>query len=226
MSGRLFTAVLLSGVATYGATININTGVANWQVSGPGVSGTVAAVNVSPNPAWSAAPSGSSWISFGTIQSTSCGVGVTPGTTCANATFNLGGDTWLYTLNISSATLGGVTAGTVSFVIGSDNRVNFTVGVGGTTTNWGGNGPNGTGFNPLSNTFTVAFAAANLNPDGSLTLSASNVNDPIPGCPACSNPTGFLLAGTINSVPEPATFGLVGLAGLAGAIALRNRRRA
>jgi hypothetical protein len=67
---------------------------------------------------------------------------------------------------------------------------------------------------------TVSFGAANLNGDGSLTLSASVFNDPIPGCPTCGDPTCFIAEGSLltgsSVTPGPATFGFVILGGLAG----------
>jgi hypothetical protein len=78
---------------------------------------------------------------------------------------------------------------------------------------------------------TIAFNAGNfLNADGSLTLNAYVTNAAISGCPACGNPTGFVVDGFITTgavtptVPEPATFSMLAIAGLAG-LAYRRKRR-
>jgi hypothetical protein len=246
------------GLATsaFGAVINISTGTnnANWQVSGPGIAVPITATSLTvaqQNGTWAPAPisispiSGANWVSFGSAQGTSCVVGQAPGNGCANALNNPSGDLWVYTLTISSGALGGATSGTLNFIFGADNRVNLFVG-NEPGENWnGGSNTNGTGYNPLGcsgnpptsagNTQanynncvgTVSFNASDLIA-GALTLTANVNNDPIPGCPTCGDPTGFVLEGTLapnaaSAVPEPATFGLMALAGLAG-LALRRRR--
>jgi len=246
MKGLLTFTLGMAAVATsFGATIDISTGSAAWGVFVPGGS-LISATSVAGNGAWAPAPAGSSWVSFGADQSTSCVIGQTPGTGCASTLINPAGDIWTYQLIISAASLG-ATSGTLNFIFGSDNRVNLFVGSAAGALVWdGGNSSNGTGFNPLGCsanpptsagntqatynlcTSTVAFGAGQLNGDGSLTLTAYNFNDPsIPACPACGNPTGFVLEGDIltgaAATPEPATFGLVALAGLAG-LALRRKR--
>lgn len=153
---------------------------------------------------------------------------------------------WLFELSISAADLG-ATSGSLSFVFGADDRVQLFVGNGGTEQDWGSLSPLQEGSNPLgcsanggptsagsSNPYScltsVTFDAANLNGDGSLTLFAYDDNDPIGGCPACGDPSGFVLAGTLSpggsltSVPEPLTLSLFG-AGLAGAVAMRRRKK-
>ena len=236
---------MAAGVTAFGASINIDTGVADWEVFVPGT-GDIAAVSVSPNGAWAPAPTGSSWVSFSSVASTSCVVGQTPGNGCANTLTNPSGDIWAYTLTVSAATLG-ATSGQLSFVFGADNRVSLFAGNEPAQIWNGGSTTNGTGFNPLgcsgtpnpssaggTNPYTcntsITFNASDLNGDGSLTLTAYVYNDPIPDCPACGDPTGFVLDGTLTSgavgspVPEPLTFGLVGFAGVAG-WAIRRRRR-
>jgi len=251
MKGLLTFTLGMAAVATsFGATIDISTGSAAWQVYLPSAGSVVAVTSVSPNGTWAPAPSGSSWVSYGANESISCGVGQTPGNGCAHTLINPSGDTWAYQLTISAATLGDV-AGTLNFIFGSDNRVNLFIGNTPSALVWnGGSNTNGTGFNPLgcsgtpptsagntqaeynNCTGTVSFGAGQLNGDGSLTLIAYNYNDPIVGvggvpCPACGDPTGFVLEGTAltgaAATPEPATFGLVALAGLAG-LALRRKR--
>lgn len=257
MKGLIIATLGLAYVSSsYGATINISTGVASWQVSGPGVS-TVQATTLSlaqQNSAWAVPPVGSNWISWGSVQGTSCLVGQTPGTGCANTLTNAAGDTWLYTLTISSLTLVGATSGALNFIYGSDNRVSLTVGLNNGVNTWNnGTNTNGNAFNTLgcsgdgdvgktqatyNNCVTLlTFNASNLNADGSLTISATNQNDPIPSvnagqlCPQCGNPTGFILAGFISNTgngagaaaPEPATFGLIALFGVAG-LAFRRKR--
>ena len=253
---KVFFSVAL-GVAvaatTFGATIDVSTGVAGWQVFDPNVGSNVAATTLTlsqQNPSWAPAPSGSAWVSYGSNEGTGCTVQQTPGIGCAHPTGNPNGsDTWVYTLTITAAQLG-ATDGTLNFVFGSDNRVNLFVGNNNPPSQlWTGQPPNnsnGSGFSPLGCSglpgptsagstqltydnclSTVSFNAASLNGDLSLTLFAYNFNDPIPGCPACGNPTGFVLEGTllsgVTATPEPATFGLVALAGLAG-LALRRKR--
>jgi hypothetical protein len=75
---------MAAAVTASGASINIDTGTASWQVFIPAI-GNVAAVSVSPNGTWAPAPTGSSWVSFDSVASTSCVVGQTPG-----------GDAWRY----------------------------------------------------------------------------------------------------------------------------------
>jgi hypothetical protein len=242
--------------ATFGGVINISTGTNNaiWQVSGPGIAVPVTATSLTvaqQNGTWAPAPisispiSGANWVSYSSVQGTSCVVGQTPGNGCANTLANPNGDTWTYSLTISAASLG-ATSGTLNFIFGADNRVVLGVGNGGPSEAWNTGAPtNGNAFNPLGcsgtpptsagNTQaqynncvgTVSFSAGNLNGDGSVTLTALVANDPIVGCPTCGDPTGFVLEGTLSTTPvttpEPATFALVGLAGLAG-IVLRRRR--
>jgi hypothetical protein len=223
----LFAVLSVSAIATaFGSTINLSTGVASWQVFVP-ASGFVNATNVSPNGTWASAPVGSSWISYGATQSTSCVVGQTPGNGCANTLVNPSGDIWTYTLTLSAATLG-ATSGTLSFVMGADNRVNLFAGNNSLAMNRGGNGPNGNGYSPLSGTLTGSWNASNLNGDGSLTLTAFVFNDPISGCPACGDPTGFVLSGSATSgsaAPEPTTLSMLGIIGVGG-WTLRRRLRA
>lgn len=228
---------MAAGVTAFGATINIDTGVASWEVFGPGT-GNIAAVSVSPNGSWAPAPTGSSWVSFSSVASTSCVVGQTPGNGCANTLTNPGGDVWTYSLTVSAATLG-ATSGQLSFVFGADDQVNLFVGDE-PGQFWSGANPLGCsgtpdpssagGTNPYTCNTSITFNASDLNGDGSLTLTAYVSNDPISGCPACGDPTGFVLDGTLTSgavggpVPEPLTFGLVGFAGVAG-WAIRRRQR-
>ena len=237
--------VMAAVVTASGASINIDTGTASWQVFGPGT-GNIAAVSVSPNGSWAPAPTGSSWVSFDSVASTSCVVGQTPGNGCANTLMNPTGDTWTYTLTVSASTLG-ATSGHLSFVFGADDQVNLFVGDEPGQFWNGGSSTNGTGFNPLgcsgtpdpssaggTNPYTcntsIPFNASDLNGDGSLTLTAYVFNDPIPACPACGDPSGFVLDGLLttgpvaSAVPEPLTFGLVGLAVVTGC-AIRLRRR-
>jgi hypothetical protein len=242
-------------VTAFGATINISTGTnnASWQVfNGAFVAATSLTV-AQQNGTWAPAPisispiSGANWISYGSVEGTSCVVGQTPGNGCAHALINPSGDLWTYQLNISASALG-ATSGTANFIFGADNRVNVFLGNNSTAQAWNTGTPtNGNAFNPLGCSGTpnptsagstqasynncvgtVAFGPANLNGDGSLSIVAFVTNDPIVGCPACGDPTGFVLEGTLSTipavVPEPATIGLIGLAGLAG-FAFRRKLR-
>ena len=244
---------LTVAATTFAATIDISTGAGhgNWQVFILGT-GTVSASSLSGgqvNGQWATAPVGSNWVSWGPNEGIGCVFGQTPGNGCAHTLLNAAGDVWAFSLTISAATLV-ATSGTVNFVFGSDNRVSMFVGSNSGTQIWdGGSQTNGQGYNPLgcsgqsgptsaggsqatyNNCLgTVSFNASNLNANGSLTLSAYSFNDPIPGCPACGDPTAFILEGTLMTsptfaaTPEPATFGLVALAGLAG-FALRRKPR-
>lgn len=224
---------LATAAISFGNTIDISTGVAGWQVSGPGVIGSVAATALGvgeTNGSWAPAPTGSSWISWGSVQGTSCVVGQTPGNGCANTLFSPGGDTWEYSLAINSAELAGVTSGSLNFIFGADNSVNLFV----------GNEPGKlwNSFNPLgcsgapptsaggsqatynNCTGTVHFDASDLTGAGALDLTAFVTNAAINGCPACGDTTGFVLEGAIttaggSAVPEPAALPIIGIAGFA-----------
>lgn len=247
-------------------TVNISTGVADWEVSGPlmtiGSLGFAVPTNVptfvpatalttaQQNAAWAPAPTGSNWVSWGPLEGTSCVVGQTPGNGCAYITSGGTSDTWTYELTISAAELGG-TSGQLSFVFGGDDNVSLFAGVGSTAQVWnGGSGFNGAEFLACSNsagstlagatqgaygscTSSIDFGANNLNADGSLTLTADVVNKAVAGCPACGDPTGFVLNGNIvtgtatTNTPEPSSLmmlgaGLLGLAGSKRAAMLRS----
>ena len=60
-------AMVTVGTA-FGATINLNTGVAARQVYSPLTGSVISAVAVSPNGAWAPAPLGSSWVSISSVQ--------------------------------------------------------------------------------------------------------------------------------------------------------------
>lgn len=233
--------------ASFGATISLNTGVAAWQVFVPGT-GLTSAVVVTPNGAWAQAPTGSSWVSYGAIQSTICSGALVAGVNCASVLTNPAGDLWTYQLTISAASLG-ATSGNFSFVFGADNAVKVYVGSSNLGQFWGnlatpGNGATNLGCvsaaggntttnvgntNPYTCNNTVAFNASTLNKDGSLTLYAYVSNDPALTGGNAGNPSGLVLSGTLNTgtqaTPEPATFGLVGMAGLVGLIARRFRSK-
>jgi hypothetical protein len=246
-------AIALSAFGTaFGATINISTGSALWQVDDPNLGYVPATVLTAgePNPAWATAPAGSSWVSFGAVQGVSCVVGQTPGNGCSSIIMNPNGDLWVYSLTIPAASLNS-SIGVLNFIFGGDNRVNVFVGNNSEIETWNtGSETNGIAYEQLACsglpptnagntqasynncTGTVPFGASNLNGDGSLSIYAYAYNDPIPGCPICGNPSGFLLEGTLTTlgsngnspVPEPASFGLVSLAGLVG-LAFRMKRR-
>lgn len=235
----LVTLSLCVGVAlcatARGGAIDISTGVALWQLTG----GTATTLTVGQqNGTWAPAPAGSAWISSSSSEGTSCVVGQTPGNGCATALTNPAGDLYVFTLTVSAASLG-TTSGSLNYIFGADSDVSLAIGLGGSPQLWNSGSP-GAAFNPLgcsgtpptsagntqgtynTCTGTVNFNAANLNGDGSLTLSASVTNAPIVGCPACGDPMGFVLEGDIltggtlpPSVPEPATFGLMAVAGAA-----------
>jgi len=227
--------------ATFGAVIDISTGTgnANWQVFNPGAATSLSVAQ--QNGTWAPAPTGTSWVSWGSVQGTSCTVGQTPGNGCANTLFNPAGDTWVYTLNVSAAALG-ATSGTLNILFGGDDSVTLQIGTGanqlseqwafshlGCVTPTGPTDAGNTQVSYATCTSTVSFDATMLNGDGSLTLKGIDFNAPITGCPGCGDPTGFILDGDIvtggvSSTPEPATFGLVALAGLAG-FAIRRKRQ-
>lgn len=233
---------LMTGVLSFGTTISIDTGTASWQVDGPGTGGAVAATTLTTgetNGTWAQAPTGSSWISWGAVEGTSCVVGQTPGNGCAHTNFNPSGDIWAYTLTITAASLG-ATSGTANFVFGADSSVNVFIGnepeqawsgadpLG--CSNTGGATSAGSTQGSYSGcTTTVSFNASDLNGDGSLSFTAYVTNAPIGGCPACGNPTGFVLDGDVLTgastlaTPEPGTFGLMSVAGLA-LLGIRRRR--
>jgi hypothetical protein len=104
---NILALALVTGALSFGAAITISTGTASWDVSGPGVSGLVAATTLTTgenNGTWAPAPTGSSWLSWGAVEGTSCVVGQTPGNGCADTNFNAtSGDTWAYILTVSAA---------------------------------------------------------------------------------------------------------------------------
>ncbi len=151
-----FSAAVVFSLTAFGGIINIATGTnnANWLVSGPGIAVPVTATSLTvaqQNGTWAPAPisispiSGANWVSFGSIQGTSCVVGQTPGNGCANTLVNAGSDNWTYALNVSAATLG-VTSGDLNFIFGADDQVILAVGNGGPSQSWN---PGGNAFSPL-----------------------------------------------------------------------------
>lgn len=228
-----FAVGFIAGSFCFGNGYDISTYNGFWQVSGPGVTGSVASTSLDlagTNGAW--APTGPSlWRSWGAQQGTSCVIGQTPGDGCANPLFNPSGDIWTYTLTLSASDLEGATSGTLNFVFGGDTFVTLAIGnepvetwnQGGTLGGFGdlgcsGNPPASAGNSPASYQScvnTVSFASDDLI-GGALTLTATVTNSPIPGCPACGDPTGFVLQGElITQSPEPGTFVLVCAAGFA-----------
>jgi len=225
---------LVAVANAFGGPIDVSTGVAAWQVY-TDTTGNISAIAQTPNSVWAPAPLGSSWVSWGVDQSLSCVVFQTPGQGCASALVNPTGDVSVYQLVVTAAQLNGATSGSVNFVFGSDNRANLFVG-NEYNENSGGFGPTATGYDPLSCsapggstnagntqfsyancTTAVPFSSGDLGSDGSLTIVAYVLNLPIANCPACGDPTGFVLGGTLtpdtaSATPEPATIGLVGIA--------------
>jgi hypothetical protein len=247
---------LAVAASAFGELIDISTGAGNaaWEVFDPS-QGLVPATPLTAaeqNGTWAPPPIGSSWVSFGSDQGTSCVIGQTPGNGCANTLTNPGGDPWQYTLNISAAQLG-ATSGALNFVFGGDDSVNLFVGGGPGALNATGQfwnqGPGLGGFADLgcsadagptnagstqasyaTCTTGVAFNASFLNADGSLTITAFVDNAPIAGCPACGDPTGFVLSGDITTTsaaaaPEPGNFFLITFAALVGYAAHRRRKQ-
>jgi len=211
-------AGLALAATTFAATISTGTpGGAAWTVYNP-ATGTFVHHQMLPRRTGLGQGTGSLSVgSYGAIEGTSCVVGQTPGNGCAHTFDQPQRDIWTYQLVISAATcrdLGNVEPSSS----GSDNRVSMFV----ATTRriliwrlWA----NGNGFNPLCNG-TATYAPANLNGDGSLTITAYDYNDPmVPACPGCGNPSGFIVSAPSPLAPRTrgtATFGLVALAGVAG----------
>ena len=216
---------------SFGAPITLNTGSAAWQVATTGVGlGPVTPLNAAQaNPGnWVAAPGGASWISAtylavnpssnALLQGTPCGVAGTAGTNCAYNLFTAGGDTYHYNLVIPNSVLLANTAsggGAATFQFTGDDYASVFVGNQLGVTYAGGPGA-------LSSVKTINYTVADLNVNGDLVIDAYAYNNPAAGN---GNPTGFLLAGNISGVPEPATFGLIALAGLAGIAARRKMVR-
>jgi hypothetical protein len=245
---------LAATASAFGGVIDISTGTGNapWQVLVP-VLGFVPATSLATaqqNGTWAPPPTGSNWVSFGSDQGTSCVIGQTAGNGCASALLNPGGDTWEYALNISAAQLG-ATSGTLNFLFGADDSVNLFVGGGpGATSEIGQLWNQGPGLGAFADlgcsavagptnggntqasyatcTTALTFDPSFLNTDGSLTIDAFVFNAPIIGCPACGDASGFVLSGEIttgaSAAPEPRTFLLVALAGLAGYTANQRRK--
>jgi hypothetical protein len=237
---KLLATGLATAAISFANVVDISTGVASWQVSGPGVSGIVAATTLSTaqtNGSWAPAPAGSSWISWSPVQGTSCVVGQTPGNGCADTLFNPGGDIWTYSLAISSAELAGATAGSLNFIFGADDAVSLFVGNEAAEV-WGSSNPLGCSGTPPSSaggsqaTYnncvgTVHFNASDLSAAGALILTGYVNNAAINGCSQCGDPTGFVLEGdvitTSSAVPEPGMLGLLCVVGVAF-LGIRRRR--
>jgi len=167
----------------------------NTGVAGWTVGGSAVA-NVTNDPNWAAAPVGSSWVTA-------------PGGQLTPPFYHLGGN-YTYTLSLSGL-LG--LPGELSFSISADNnyQVSFTditcVGAGCTTANVWGN---------LTGPHTASLVASGPNPSMSVLV----VNEP-----QQLNPTGLLLFGTLETVPEPSTWAILGI-GMAAIATIRKKRKA
>ena len=226
-------AALATSAISFGALI-LDTGLASpgWQVATTGV-GLGTATILTPaqsvgNPAWIAAPNSSKWItgtylavnpgSNAALQGTPCSaVGGNPGVNCAYGTFTAN-DSYNYVLQISAASLAAQSAsagGTVSVQFTGDDRATLYVGNRLGVMNAAGPGT-------LSAVTNITFTAADLNA-GALTIYAivNNNSANFNG----GNTTGFVLTGNLTGAPEPATFGLLAVAGLAGIAARRKMVR-
>src|SRR5579863_5166886 len=111
MKGLLTLALGVAVAAsTFVAAIDLDTGFANWQYYSSAAGGFVPVVSVSPTvdssggnspapvaPGWAPAPSGSSLVSFSSLEATGCGGASTPGASCAAPTVSqTGSDMWYY----------------------------------------------------------------------------------------------------------------------------------
>ena len=240
MRGILRFAPVLLASSLFATTVNLNTGVAAWQGSGPNVTGSVAAqnlgaggalgVNPTGNTAWLTPPAGSGWIS------TLATDGQIPQPSGPTLTGLPG--TYTFTFTFATAGLGG----SLSYISAGDNQVTVVVSLNGTpinTFNHPGNTLNagsapGCAFLPAGSTIcgpppaqgevgpgTITWAAGGA---GTITITATVVNTQ----PPSPSPVGFLLGGTATftdpGVPEPSTYAMLGLGSVA-LIAARIRRK-
>jgi hypothetical protein len=193
-------------VSAFGGPINSSTAT-GWQVSTTGATGTFAAVvNEVGTPifptGWVANPVGSEWI----------------GTSATSGQFLPGGTgapgTYVYRLAIGPL-LG--SQGLLNFRYAADNAVNFWLGTAGgtlisTLSDCGAGDGNAGCFTALSAPVISTFAATDY-------LYATVVNGG-----TGPNPTGLLVVGSTEVVPEPSTYAMLALGGLAVGIARLRRK--
>ncbi len=224
MRGLLrFAFVGLAAVACFAAPIA--TGTANWQVaqtSGTLNSGnalgtqTSAVVLTGTLPSvWVAAPVGSAWVgqtaTDGNQSSGQCLV-VSGATTCGAQPGQ-----YTYTLSFVNA-LGGVLSG---FRYTSDDSVSITIA-----------DSNGTLYSNTSGSsaFSALISApSTINWSGTLTITAVVTNAVFAPAPASLTPSGFLATGDVSlnseTIPEPSTYAMLGLGGVAMLVARMRRRK-
>lgn len=223
MLGFLKLAVAgLAAVACFAAPIATGTG--NWQVaqtSGTLNSGnplntqtSAVALTGSLPSVWIAAPVGAAWVGqVATDGNQSSGQCVT-----ANGATGCGAQagTYVYTLSFVNA-LGGILSG---FRFTSDDSVTLTI--------TDSTGTLYSGASGSSAFLALISAPASIPWQNNLTITATVTNAVYAPNPTLRTPSGFLAVGDVtlneSSVPEPSTYAMLGIGGIA-MLAARLRRR-
>lgn len=220
------------------APFSVSTGAAAWTVtqtvnSGSGISNNGAALNTTTNAvnltgtlaqsvglgsnAWLTPSGGPAWVG----QQATDGNFISGGScNSAAATSTCGANPGVYVYTLSFAP--GAGGGSFSFGFASDNVItSLTVIQNGNTIY-----TFGPGTAPMQNAYTNT-GNLNFGSTGNVVITATVRNDPFAVGDTSRNPSGFIASGsgeTIDGVPEPSTYAMLTLGGMA-LVAARLRRK-